>query len=222
MASKLKPNDSTATINEFLTQVRIPNFRIHPKLVEFNDAKDRQRKITLLRNKLIAEGLPEDAAQSQSEELADADTISVGIRSLTQKGSVLMLAGLEQKDFGLGLSLEEATTHVMLVFLKERKVSNLSSLYYSDTDNLYSSTSMIQTLKQPILANSQKKRKKKWQLKREIRRIGALDLVRSLVVLDFAICTKESKANSQWKRYGWEVVVIQTFNALRCAKISWN
>ena len=120
----------------------------------------------------------------------------------------MMLAGLEQKDFKQELSSEEATTHVMLVFLKERKVSNLSSLYYSNANNLYSSTSMIQTLKQPILANSQKKRKKKWQPKREIRRIGALDLVRSLVVLDFAICTKESKANSQWKRYGWEVVAI--------------
>ena len=108
-----------------------------------------------------------------------------------------MLARLEQKDFKLGLSLEEATTHVMLVFLKERKVGNLSSLYYSNANNLYSSTSMIQTLKQPILANLQKKRKKKWQLKRETRRISALDLVRSLVVLDFAICIKESKANSQ-------------------------
>jgi hypothetical protein len=215
MASSLKPNATIAKINEFLAQVCIPNFRVHPRLVEFNDAKDRQRKITQLHNKLIAEGLPKDAAQSQSEELVDADTLSVGIKSLTQKGLVLMLAGLEQKDFGLGLSSEEATTHVMLVFLKERKVSNLSSLYYLNANNLYSSTSMIQTLKQPILANSQKKRKKK-------RRIGALDLVRSLVVLDFAICTKESKANSQWKRYGWEVVAIQTFNALRCARISWN
>jgi hypothetical protein len=72
-----------------------------------------------------------------------------------------MLARLEQKDFGLGLSLEETTTHLMLVFLKERKVSNLSSLYYLNANNLYSSTSMIQTLKQPILANLQKKRKKK-------------------------------------------------------------
>jgi hypothetical protein len=197
MTSKLKPNDSTATINEFLAQVRISNFHIHLKLVEFNDAKDRQRKITFLHNKLIAKGLPKDAAQSQSEELVDADVLLVGIELLTQKGLGLMLAGQEQKDFGLGLSLEEATTHVMLVFLKERKVSNLSSLYYSNANNLYSSTSMIQTLKQPILVNSQKKRKKKWQLKRETRRIGALDLVRSLVVLDFAICTKESKANSQ-------------------------
>jgi hypothetical protein len=100
------------------------------------------------------------------------------------------------------------------MFLKERKVSNLSSLYYSNANNLYSSTSMIQTLKQLILLNSQKKRKKKWQLKREIRRISTLNLVRFLVVLDFAICTKESKANSQWKRYGWKVVAIQTFNAL--------
>ena len=98
MTSKLKPNDSTATINEFLAQVRIPNFRIHPRLVEFNNAKDQQRKITLLRNKLIAEGLPEDAAQTQSEELVDANTLSVSIKSLTQKGLVLMLAGLEEKD----------------------------------------------------------------------------------------------------------------------------
>ena len=138
---------STAKINEFLAQVRIPNFRIHPKLVEFNDAKDQQRKITLLRNKLIAKGLPKDAAQSQSEELVDANTLSVGIKSLTQKGLVLMLARLEQKDLEQSFLLEEATTHVMLVFLKERKVSNLSLLYYSNANNLYSSTSTIQTLK---------------------------------------------------------------------------
>jgi hypothetical protein len=74
---------------------------------------------------------------------------------------VLMLAMLEQKELKQELSLEEATTHVMLVFLKKRKVSNLSSFYYSNANSLYSSTSMIQTLKQPILANSQKKRKKK-------------------------------------------------------------
>jgi hypothetical protein len=128
MASKLKPNATTANINEFLGQVSIPNFRIHPRLVEFNDANDRQRKITLLRNKLIAKGLPEDAAQTQSEELADADTLSVGIKSLKQSGSVLMLAGLEEKDLQQRLSAE-ATTHVMLVFLKEKKVSNLFTLY---------------------------------------------------------------------------------------------
>jgi hypothetical protein len=124
MASKLKPNATTAEINEFLAQVCIPNFCIHLRLVEFNDTKDRQRKITLLCNKLIAEGFPEDVAQTQSEELADADTLSVGIKSLTQKGSVLMLAGLEEKDLEQKLS-SEATTHVMLVFLKEKKVSNL-------------------------------------------------------------------------------------------------
>ena len=67
--------------------------------MEFNDAKDQQHKITFLYNKLIAKGLPKDAAQSQSEELVDADTISVSIRSLTQKGLVLILARLKQKDF---------------------------------------------------------------------------------------------------------------------------
>jgi pyruvate carboxylase len=124
MASKLKPNATTAQINEFLDQLRIPNFRIHPRLVEFNNSNDRQRKITLLCNKLIVEGLPKAAAQAQSEELADADTISVGIKSLKQTGSVLMLAGLEEKDLQQQLPAE-ASTHVMLVFLKEKKVSIL-------------------------------------------------------------------------------------------------
>jgi hypothetical protein len=66
--------------------------------VEFNDANDRQRKITLLCNKLISKGLPKDAAQAQSEELANANTLSVGIKSLKQSGLVLMLAKLEEKD----------------------------------------------------------------------------------------------------------------------------
>lgn len=144
MASKLKPNATTAEINEFLNQIRIPYFRIHPRLVEFNNAQDRNRKITLFRNKLITEGLPEDAAENQSKELLDADTLSVGAKSLTQKGSVLMLAGMEKKDLEQGLSSEEAYTHVMLVFLKERKVcysfncyiliANLLKLYVYDPD----------------------------------------------------------------------------------------
>jgi hypothetical protein len=182
--------------------------------MEFNDAKDQQCKITLLCNKLIAEGLPKDAAQAQSEELADADTLSVGIKLLTQKGLVLMLAGLEEKDLKQGLSSLDATTHVMLVFLKERKASNLFYLCNLNA-NRYSSTSTIQTLKQLSPANSLQKRKRKWQLKRETRRISDLDSVKYLVVQDFAIYTRESKANLQWKRSRWEVVAIQTFNVLR-------
>ena len=77
-------------------------------------------------------------------------------------------------------------------------------------------------MKQQFPANLLKKRKRRWQLKRETSRIGTLDLLKSLVVLDFAICTRESKANLQWKRYGWEVVAMQTFNALQYARISWN
>jgi hypothetical protein len=64
MAFKLKPKATTAEINEFLNQVRIPNFCIHLRLVEFNDVKDWQRKITILCNKLIAKGFPKDAAQT--------------------------------------------------------------------------------------------------------------------------------------------------------------
>ena len=62
MASPLKPNATTVEINEFLAQVLIPNFQVHLRLVEFNDAKDKQRKITLFYNKLIAKGLLKDVA----------------------------------------------------------------------------------------------------------------------------------------------------------------
>jgi hypothetical protein len=120
MASQLKPNSTTTEINRFLAQVKIPNFWIHPKLVEFNDAKNRQMKKTLLYNKHIKEGLPEDAAQTMSEELSDSNTISHGLRTFTQKDSVLMLARLENRDLQ-----QKLDSHVMLVFLKEKKVSNL-------------------------------------------------------------------------------------------------
>jgi hypothetical protein len=56
---------------------------------------------------------------------------------------------------------------------------------------------MIQTLKQLFPTNLLKKRKRKWQLKREIRRIRALNLVKSLAVLGFAIYTRELKADLQ-------------------------
>ena len=124
MNSQLKLNATTTEINRFLEKVCISNFQIHSKLVEFNDAKDWQCKITLLHNKFVAQDFPENVAQTQSEELTDSDTLSVGIKSFTQKGSVLMLAGLEEKDLEQSLS-PDATIHVMLVFLKERKVSNL-------------------------------------------------------------------------------------------------
>src|SRR5579871_1265731 len=91
MASKLKPNATTTQINEFLAQVRIPKFRIHLRLVEFNNAKDQQRKVTLYYNKLIAKGHLEDVAQCESEAFANANVLSVSIKSLTQKGSILML-----------------------------------------------------------------------------------------------------------------------------------
>jgi pyruvate carboxylase len=136
MASKLKPNATIAEINKFLSQLRISNFYVHPRLVEFNDSNDRQRKIILLCNKLIAKGLPKAVAQAQSEELADADTISVGIKSLKQTGSVLMLAGLEEKDLQQRLPAE-ASTHVMLVFLKEKKVSILFTFIFIHNTNSY-------------------------------------------------------------------------------------
>jgi hypothetical protein len=92
-----------------------------------------------------------------------------------------MFARLKEKDLKQGLSSLDATTYVMLVFLKERKASNLFHLCNSNA-NRYSSTSTIQTLKQLSPANSLQKRKRKWQLKRETRRISDLDSVKYLVV----------------------------------------
>ena len=80
--------------------------------------------------------MPENAAQTQSKELSDANTLFVSIKSLIHKGSVLMLARLKQKDLEQKLSSSDATTHIMLVFLKERKVSNLFYHYNSNT-NVY-------------------------------------------------------------------------------------
>ena len=124
MAYRLKPSSSTIEINEFLAQVHIPNWVIHKKLVEFNDAKDKDRKITLLRNKLISEGLPEDAAINQSNEIADGDLVQNGIKSMKQSGSILMVCGIDQKDLAQVKTLEDATKHVQLMFLKDRKVNN--------------------------------------------------------------------------------------------------
>jgi hypothetical protein len=110
-------------INAFLVQLNICGFRVYPRVVEFNDAKDRDRKMTLLRNKLISESLDEVAARGQSGELGKSDTISVGIKSLRQSGSILMLAGLDEKDLEQELATNDQVTHYMLLFLKDRKVS---------------------------------------------------------------------------------------------------
>ena len=72
-----------------------------------------------------------------------------------------MLAKLKEKDLKQGLSSLDATTHVMLMFLKGRKASNLFYLCNLNA-NKYSFTSTIQTLKQLSIANLLQKRKRKW------------------------------------------------------------
>jgi len=123
MAVLLKPSSTTSEINWFLNQLSIPNWRVHPRVVEFNNAKDRNKKMTLLHNKLVHEGLPIDAAQSQVNELKEADILSIGIKSLKQSGSVLMLCGDWEKDLEQAKSSEEAVKHIVLLFLKDQKVS---------------------------------------------------------------------------------------------------
>ena len=79
--------------------------------------------MALLYNKLLREGLPEEAAQSQVDELKDADVLSGSIKSLKQGGLVLMLCGDWEKDLEQAKSSEEALKHIVLAFLKDQKVS---------------------------------------------------------------------------------------------------
>jgi len=79
--------------------------------------------MTLLRNKLVCEGLPVDAAQSQVDELKEADVLSIGIKSLKQSGSVLMLCRDWEKDLEQAKSSEDAVKHIVLLFLKDQKAS---------------------------------------------------------------------------------------------------
>jgi hypothetical protein len=124
MAFNFTPSSLALQIFEFLQQVSISNWRVHSKIVEFNDVEDRKKKMTLLRNKLIAKGLPEAAANEQAEELKDADTLSWGIKSLKQKGSIVMCCGDWEKDLQQAKSTTDALKHVVLVFLKEKQVSS--------------------------------------------------------------------------------------------------
>jgi hypothetical protein len=134
MVARLSPNATTTQINKFLAQLRISSWRVHPRIVEFNNALDRNKKITQLYNKLVNEGLPQAAAESQANELKEADVLSVGIKSLAQAGSILMCCGDWEKDLQQEKSSDEAIKHVVLVFLKYKKVNSLLTYFYNVTN----------------------------------------------------------------------------------------
>jgi hypothetical protein len=77
----------------------------------------------------VTKGLLKDVAQNQSKELINANTLSLSIKLLIQKGFILILARLEKKDLKQSFSIQDTNIYIMLVFLKEKKVSNLFYLY---------------------------------------------------------------------------------------------
>ena len=126
------PNATTQDINKFLSQMQIPGWRVHPKLVEFNDPADRDRKASLLYNKYKktaskpGSGLEwEDVKETVElvlEDLKQADIISSGVHSMRQSGSIAMICGDWERDLAQELGPEENIDHIVLVFLKNRQV----------------------------------------------------------------------------------------------------
>lgn len=110
---------------ELLSQQWPGGWRLHPKLIYFNNAQDKARKQLLLYNKLINNGNPEEFAQAEVNDLKLGDTVSDGVRSLKQSGSILLLSGLAEKDLE---HKRDGQDHVILLFLKNRTVS-LYSIY---------------------------------------------------------------------------------------------
>jgi hypothetical protein len=94
----LKPSALVSNINLFLSNINIPGWRVHLRIVEFNNDADRQKRITLLSSQLEKAGVDELVIQSQIEELCTADILSNGIKSLRQSGSILMLGGDWERD----------------------------------------------------------------------------------------------------------------------------
>ena len=87
----LKPSTETAKINAFLEEIDIANWKVHPKLIEFNDAADWQKKIALLCSKGEKAEIEEHVIQNQVDDIANADVLSNSIKSLKQSRSVLIL-----------------------------------------------------------------------------------------------------------------------------------
>ena len=132
------PNATTQDINKFLSQIQIPGWRVHPKLVEFNDPADRDRKASLLYNKYkkkVSEPDSEleweevkETVELVLEDLKQADIVSRGVLSMRQSGSIVMVSGDWERDLAQELGPEENIAHVVLIFLKNRQVRTSSLL----------------------------------------------------------------------------------------------
>jgi hypothetical protein len=120
------PNATTKEINNFLSQIQIPGWTVHPKLVEFNDPADRERKASLLHNK-YKKAAPDPEWEATIdlvlEDMMLADVVSRGALSMRQSGSIAMICGDWEKDLAQQSGPEENRQHVVLVFLKNRQVN---------------------------------------------------------------------------------------------------
>lgn len=128
--STLRPNATNKQYNTFLSQLSIPGWKVHPKLVEFNNPPDRERKATLLTNKykkdMTAEQWDEwkETVAILVEDLKLGDIVNNGVLSMRQSGSIVMVCGDWEKDLAQELKPDENRQHVVLAFLKDRQVSN--------------------------------------------------------------------------------------------------
>jgi hypothetical protein len=76
----LAPSASAAQTNDFLGSLQINCYRVHPSIIDFNDAADRHHKMTLLRSKLADEGMDKDIVAVRVKDLKEVSVISRGRR----------------------------------------------------------------------------------------------------------------------------------------------
>jgi hypothetical protein len=119
----LSPFSTLQEINKVLLAFQITGWKVHPRVVEFGSKEDKAKKATMLSTQMKKYGNPEDLINMMVEECCDGDTVTEGIRSMTQQGSIVMVCGDFERDNRNKISLDEKKLHVHLLFLKERKVS---------------------------------------------------------------------------------------------------
>ncbi|KFY57249.1 hypothetical protein V496_06485 [Pseudogymnoascus sp. VKM F-4515 (FW-2607)] len=121
--SFLTPTASLTEINSVLAKFNIPSWQVCPWVVEFNDSRNKTKKMAIFANKLKAAIFDQDTIEMLVKDAFDGGaTISEGLKGIRQTGSVAMISGDWMKDLANKDSLDKKKLHVQLLFLKERIV----------------------------------------------------------------------------------------------------
>jgi hypothetical protein len=128
----LTPSSSMQDLATLLASLHIPEWKIHHKLIEYNDVADRERKISLLINKVKSSdpNVDDDLLDWYRQDMMAGDTIGNGITSMRQSGSIAMLCSDWEKNLAQDIPLGQNLLHVSLVFFKNNKASTLIFAFF--------------------------------------------------------------------------------------------